>query len=154
MKNIVVSFLLMFSYPSIAAWAAFEVITPENIVEQQFTFVVESKDDKEVVLCLSDENVGNNDGFSFLKSAWLVKTLHELGPTELNFEQHFGGVSNNPQIAASYAISSDMRDGSDCQMRIKLDLGEINRSYIFVGYAQPVMDGGLRYTILLSSFVK
>ena len=154
MKNIVLTFLIMFSYPAIAAWAGFEVITPENISNQLFTFTTESEGNEEIVFCLSDNNVGRYDGISFLQSAWLVKTSTELEPAQLNFSSHFNGTIDDPNIESSLSVSEDFVEGSDCQMRITVAVEDINRSYIFVGYDQPVMDGGLRYTIQLGLFVK
>ena len=154
MKNFVLTFLIMFSYPAIAAWAGFEVITPENISKQLFTFNTEFESNEKVVFCLSDTNVGRYDGVSFLQSAWLVKTSTELEPSQLNFRSHFNGTIDDPNIESSFSVSEDFVEGSDCQMRITVAVENIRRSYIFVGYDQPVMDGGLRYTIQLGSFVK
>lgn len=153
MKNIVLVVLLMLSYPSIAGWAAFKVITPENISEQQFTFNIEFKNDEEVIFCFSDANVGRYDGVSFMQSAWLVKTQTELDPVQLNFQSHFNETTENPNIAYSRSVSDDFVEGNECQMRITIASEEIQHSYIFVGYEQPVMDGGLRYTIPLGLFV-
>ncbi|MEN3158685.1 hypothetical protein ABC502_09910 [Alkalimonas sp. NCh-2] len=154
MKNIVVWFLLLFSYPVTAAWGAFYVVTLKNIEDKEFTFYVKSIDRQHVVFCLSDENIGNDRDLGFFKSAWLVKSLLELGSEDLNFEQHLGKVTNSPHIESSSLISTDIKEDSDCKISINVDIREINRSYIYVGYDEPLIDGGLRYIIILSSFVK
>lgn len=134
-----------------AGWGAFRVITYENISEYNIELVQLSKNDEYIEFCLADSYVRPSSEIIY-KSAWFLETKVSLEANNLNFEGHFNKVATNENISSTTVLTSYTDEPDKCQMQFKVKLEKINYSFVFVGYEIPVNDGGLRYTIQLSSF--
>jgi len=134
-----------------AGWGAFRVITPENMSKYGIELVQLSKNDDYIEFCLVDRYV-RPSGEIIYKSAWLLESRVSLLSKKLNFESHFNKLAVNENISSTTVLTSYNDKPDKCQMQFKVKLEKINNSYVFVGYETPVNDGGLRYTIHLSSF--
>jgi hypothetical protein len=134
-----------------AGWGAFRVITPENMSEYDIELVRLSKNDGYIEFCLADSYVRPSGEIRY-KSAWLLESRVSLPPKKLNFEGHFNKLAFNENISSTTVLTSYNDEPDKCQMQFKVKLENINNSFVFVGYEIPVNDGGLRYTIQLSSF--
>ena len=134
-----------------AGWGAFRIITPENMSEYGIELVQLSKNDDYIEFCLVDSYV-RPSGEIIYKSAWLLETSISLSSKNLNFESHFNKLAVNENISSTTVLTSYNDEPDKCQMQFRAKLKKINNSFVFVGYETPVNDGGLRYTIHLSSF--
>jgi len=134
-----------------AGWGAFRVITPENMSEYDIELVQLSKSDDYIEFCLVDSYVRPSGEIGY-KSTWLLESRVSLASKNLNFEDHFNKLAVNKNISSTTVLTSYSDEADKCQMQFKVKLDKINNSFVFVGYEMPVNDGGLRYTIPLSSF--
>jgi|GEM_PF-4726465 len=134
-----------------AGWGTFRVITPENMSEYDIELVQLSRNNSYIEFCLGDSYV-RPSGEIIYKSAWLFESRVPLASNNLNFESHFDKLISNGNISLVTVLTAYNDESDKCQMQFKVKLEKINNSFVFVGYDIPVNDGGLRYSIQLSSF--
>ena len=148
---------LFFTINSYAGWAGFQIITPDNINEKNFTFTLSKVDlTNKYKLVLNDNYIhaGKLDEFSVTKSAWLVISKNRLTEKEKDFGDYFEGsyTKDNPNILFLSKIGHTKSKDDNYQLEVILDKTQLSNAYIYVGYDRQVLDGGLRYTLDLKSF--
>lgn len=151
---IITSFFTITSY---AGWSGFQVVTPDNIHEKNFTLTLSKVGiTNKFKFSLNDNTIdtGKQGQFSVTKSAWLVISNNRLTEKEKNLRGYFEGSHNkdNPNIIFLSKIGHTQAKLDNYQLEVIIDKSQLNNAYIYVGYDRPVNDGGLRYTLDLKSF--